>query len=72
MSTTDGLTRVYIDSNAVSILLITAGTEVLAVMVEFDVVGVDVDVIAVHPVKMITSVKSTEITHNFLFITIAP
>jgi len=78
MRTTEGLTRVYIDSSVVSIPLTEAGTEtrgkvLVALIVELGIVVIEVDVcLVVHPTKVITIDNIAVIINNFLFILITP
>jgi hypothetical protein len=66
------------DSSVVSIPLTAAGTEVggrvpVVVTGEFDRVAEEVDTfLVVHPVKVITTVKTTAIINKLFFIVITP
>jgi hypothetical protein len=78
MRTTDGLTRLYIDSSVVSIPLTAAGTEtggrvLVALTVELDMVVDEVDNWGVvHPTKVIIIDKIATINNVFLFTLITP
>jgi hypothetical protein len=78
MRTTDGLTRLYIDSRVVSIPLTAAGTEtggrvLVALTVELDMVVDEVDDWGVvHPTKVIIIDKIATINNVFLFTLITP
>jgi hypothetical protein len=79
MRTTEGLTRLYMDSSVVSIPLTAAGTEtggsvlVALTVVEFVTVVNDVDVgLIVHPTREIAKLIIDINIHIFLFIVITP